>query len=163
SAWTMPMATMISPMTMTTVEASMALNCTERSHHGTPKEDTYHQAFQPAKEIAMRKTTEATAKVRARGERIAICDKTTAPRAAITPAIPAWIPKWWVHLVGVNMRKNMLRPIITNSRWVGPLAVPRTFLSRMKAEMIRARAKSIVNIAKRRVSEPSTEPSNNVV
>src|SRR5699024_2564499 len=89
SAWTMPMATMIRPMTMTTVEASMALNCTDRSHHGTPKEDTYHQAFQPAKEIAMRKTTEATAKVRARGERIAICDKTTAPRAAITPAIPA--------------------------------------------------------------------------
>ena len=54
-----------------------------------PKEETYHQAFQPAMEIASRKMTDARAKVRARGERIAIWERTTAPNAAITPATPA--------------------------------------------------------------------------
>src|SRR5699024_2436339 len=122
---------MMRPMSMTTVDASTALNWTERSHHGMPNEDTYHQAFQPAKEIARSMTTDATAKVRARGERIAICDTTTAPRAAMTPAMPAEIPKWCVHLVGVNMRKNMLNATMMSRRCVGPLGAPKTFLSRM--------------------------------
>ena len=77
------------PMASTTVLASMALNCTVRSHHGMPKEETYHQAFQPPREIAMRKITAAMEKVRARGERMAIWERTTEPSAAITPAMPA--------------------------------------------------------------------------
>ena len=85
----MPIARMTKPMASTTVFASMALSWTVRSHHGMPKEETYHQAFQPAREMARRKVTAARAKVRAREERRAIWKSTTAPRAATTPATPA--------------------------------------------------------------------------
>ena len=80
---------MTSPMARMTVLASMALNCTVRSHQGTPKEETYHQAFQPAKVNASSSTTAASENVRARAERRARRESTTAPSAATAPATPA--------------------------------------------------------------------------
>ena len=71
------------------VFASTPLSCTVLSHHGTPKEDTYHQAFQPASVSDMMNATAASASVRLRAERSAICDSTTAPSAAAAAPRPA--------------------------------------------------------------------------
>ena len=72
------------------------------------------------------------------------------------------MPKWWVHFVGVNSRKNIDSATMMSMRRVGPTAAPATRLLRTNASVMSARQNSIMNIAKRRVMEPSTDCSNRV-
>ena len=72
------------------------------------------------------------------------------------------MPKWCVHFVGVNMKKNMDSATINSMRSVGPFAAPGTPPWREKDHTTSRRQASIVNIAKRRVIEPSTECWNKV-
>ena len=48
----------------------------------------------------------------------------TAARAPSEPARPANTPKWWVHLVGVNIIAKNEMTVIPMMRMLGPAAVP---------------------------------------
>ena len=99
-------------------------HCGNAFDHGTPKFETYHQPLTLANDSATMNSTTAANSVRLRRERIAAAVTATAASAPSEPASPANTPKWWVHLVGVNiiaMNEMIVMPMM---RRLGPAAVP---------------------------------------
>ena len=117
--------------------------------------ETYHQPFTLANDSAIMNSTAAANTVRLRRERMAAAVTATAANAPSDPASPANTPKWWVHLVGVNIiaRKEMI--VMPMMRRLGPAAVPGMRPLRNAIATDTANASSSVSTAKRRAIEPS--------
>ena len=73
---------------------------------------------------------------------------------------PAKTPKWWVHLVGVNMRNSSDAKTMPTIRRVGPLAVPGIAPLRSSIAADTARDSSMISTANRRAIDPLAEYSN---
>src|SRR5690242_1122777 len=98
--------------------------------NGTPKLDTYHQPLVDAKHSASTKNTAASITIRLRDQPSTFGDTSTVASAAIAAPTAANRPKWCTHLVGVNIRKNIVRKMTPMSRHAGPRATPGTRLRR---------------------------------
>ena len=88
----------------------------KRFDQGTPKLETYHQPLTLAKDSAVMNRTTAVKTVRLRRDRSTCGATATAAKAPSAPASPANTPKWWVHLVGVNIianRATTVTPMMT--------------------------------------------------
>ena len=92
--------------------------------HGTPKLETYHQPLTLANDSAMTNSTAAANIARLRRDFIAAAVTATAASAPSDPARPANTPKWWVHLVGVNIIARNEMMVMPMMRRLGPAAVP---------------------------------------
>ena len=123
--------------------------------HGTPKLETYHQPLTVANDSAVRNSTAAANIVRLRRDRIAAAETATAASAPRDPASPANTPKWWVHLVGVNIIARNEMMVMPMMRRLGPSAVPGILPLRNVIATDTASASSSVSTAKRRATEPS--------
>ena len=77
--------------------------------------------------------------------------------AARAAAIPAKTPKWWVHLVGVNMRNTSDAKVIATMRRVGPMAVPGMRFLRTSTAAETTKPRIMASTANRRAMEPSAE------
>ena len=129
--------------------------------HGTPKFETYHQPLTVANDSANTNSTVAANIARLRRERIAAAVTATAASAPSDPASPAYTPKWWVHLVGVNIIARNEMMVMPMMRRLGPAAVPGIRPLRNDIATETARASSSVSTAKRRATEPSGLVVNN--
>ena len=130
-------------------------HCGNAFDHGTPKLETYHQPLTLANDNATMNSTAAANSVRLRRERIAAAVTATAASAPSEPASPANTPKWWVHLVGVNiiaMNEMIVMPMM---RRLGPAAVPGIRPLRNVIATDTASATSNASTAKRRATDPS--------
>ena len=123
--------------------------------HGTPKFETYHQPLTVANDSAVTNSTAAANNVRLRREPIAAAETATAASAPSDPASPANTPKWWVHLVGVNIIARNAMTVIPMMRRLGPSAVPGILPLRSDIATATASASSNVSTAKRRATDPS--------
>ena len=123
--------------------------------HGTPKLETYHHPLTVANDNAVTNSTAAVNSARFRAERIAAAPIATAASAPSEPANPANTPKWWVHLVGVNIMARNEMTVIPMMRLVGPAAVPGMRPLRSDIATATASASSSVSTAKRRATDPS--------
>ncbi len=92
--------------------------------HGTPKLETYHQPLTVANDSATTNSTRAANIDRLRRDFIAAAVTATAASAPSDPASPANTPKWWVHLVGVNIIARNEMMVMPMMRRLGPAAVP---------------------------------------
>src|SRR5689334_3371994 len=72
--------------------------------NGAPKLETYHQPLVDAKQNARTKNTNVRNAIRLRAERSTAGETSTVASAAMAPPTAANSPKWWIHLVGVNIR-----------------------------------------------------------
>ena len=79
----------------------------------------------------------------------------TAASAPSEPASPANTPKWWVHLVGVNIIARNEMMVMPMMRRLGPAAVPGMWPRRSIIATDTASATSKASTAKRRAIEPS--------
>lgn len=77
-----------------------------------------------AKHSASTNITAARNAIRLRDQRSTFGDTSTVVRAAIAAPTAANSPKWCTHLVGVNMRKNMVPKMTPINRQAGPRATP---------------------------------------
>ena len=154
---TAPAARVSSAMTMTMLPASTPRNWTVLSNHGTPYADTYHQPLMPISENASRKIDAPAKSTWLRREPTAQCEIAMAASAASAAPMPAYTPKWWVHLVGVKVRKNMVPTNMNTRRIDGAARAPGTVRWRSSAATVMASAISAASTAKRRVKEPSTD------
>src|SRR5580693_5655805 len=123
--------------------------------HGTPKFDTYHQPLTLANDSATTNSTTAANSVRLRRERIAAAVTETAANAPSAPASPANTPKWWVHLVGVNIIAMNEMTVMPMMRRLGPTAVPGMRPLRSDIATDTDSATSNASTEKRRPTEPS--------
>ena len=123
--------------------------------HGTPKLETYHQPLTVANDSAITNSTAAANTERLRRERIATAVTATAASAPSDPANPANTPKWWVHLVGVNIIARNEMTVMPMMRRLGPSAVPGIRYLRNDIATDTASASSSVSTANRRATEPS--------
>ncbi len=94
--------------------------------------------------------------MRLRDQRKTSCDTSTVVSAAIAAPTAANSPKWCTHLVGVNIRKNMVPKMTPISRQAGPRATPGTRLRRNMIKTAVKRHSAAIRNPKRRDSEPST-------
>ena len=117
--------------------------------------ETYHQPFTLAKDSATTNSTTAANTARLRRERITAGDTAIAASAPSDPASPAKTPKWWVHLVGVNMMARNEMMVIPTMRLLGPVAVPGMWPRRSIIATDTARATMRTRTANRRAIEPS--------
>ncbi len=111
----------------------------------------------PANVRASMRSRPARKIVRLRRDRSADADTATAVSAAREPAMPAYAPpKWWVHLVGLNIMKKIVPNTTPSRRHDGPVAAPGIRLRRNRMNSVVSRHRIIVRNAKRRATEPST-------
>lgn len=104
----------------------------------------------------MRNSTAAVNAIRLRADRSTAADTSTVATAAMAAPTAANSPKWCTHLVGVNIRKNMVPKMIPMSRHTGPRATPGTRLRRNMMNSEANRLSAVIRKPKRRDSEPST-------
>ena len=76
--------------------------------------------------------------------------------AAIAAPTAANNPKWCTHLVGVNIRKNIVAKITPIRRQAGPRATPATRLRRNMMNIETNSDRTVMRNPNRRDSEPST-------
>ena len=129
--------------------------------HGTPKLETYHQPLTLAKDNAITNNTAAANTVRLRRERIAAAVTATAASAPSDPASPANTPKWWVHLVGVNIIARNEMIVMPMIRRLGPAAVPGIRPLRNDIATETASASRRASTPNRRATDPSGVAMNN--
>ena len=123
--------------------------------NGTPKFDTYHQPLVEAKHSASTKNTSDRKAMRLRAERSTSGETSTVASAAMAAPTAANSPKWWIHLVGVNIRKKIVAKMTPISRQAGPRATPGT---RLRRNMMNSDANSDIAVnrnATRREIAPS--------
>ena len=94
--------------------------------------------------------------VRLRAVRTAEAEIASAPSAAIAAPIPAYTPKWWVHLVGENIMKNAVPTTTPTRRHTGPEAAPGTLPRRSSVPITMIRHSITSRTGRRRASDPST-------
>ena len=94
--------------------------------------------------------------MRLRAVRTADSEIASAPRAAIAAPIPAYTPKWWVHLVGENIMKKAVPTTTPTRRQTGPEAAPGILPRRSSVPITTARHSSTSSTGRRRDREPST-------
>src|SRR5690349_3889126 len=123
--------------------------------HGTPKLETYHQPFTVANDNAITNSTVAANTARLRRDFIADAVMATAANAPSDPASPANTPKWWVHLVGVNIIARNEMIVMPTMRLLGPSAVPGIRPLRNDIATETASASSRVSTPNRRATDPS--------
>ena len=90
-----------------------------------------------------------------RRDRIAAAVTATAASAPSDPARPANTPKWWVHLVGVNIIARNEMMVIADDASARPSAVPGIRPLRNDIATDTASASNSVSTANRRATEPS--------
>ncbi|SHV52530.1 Uncharacterised protein [Mycobacteroides abscessus subsp. abscessus] len=98
--------------------------------------------------------------MRLRGERMAAAVTATAASAPSDPARPANTPKWWVHLVGVNMIATNEIRVMPMIRRLGPLAVPGILFLRNVIATATPRAMTRASTGNRREMAPSVVGRN---
>ena len=108
------------------------------------------------KVIAITKSTPAVNAIRLRAERSTSLDTSTVATAAIAAPTAANRPKWCTHLVGVNIRKNMVPKMTPIRRHTGPRATPGTRPRRNMMNSDANKLRAVIMNPKRRDSEPST-------
>ena len=74
--------------------------------------------------------------------------------------MPAYEPKWCVHLVGLNIMKKIVPKTTPIRRQAGPLEMPGTRLRRSRMNSVENKHSSITRNANRRATEPSTVWTN---
>ena len=94
--------------------------------------------------------------IRLRDQRSTVGDTSTVARAAIAAPTAANSPKWCTHLVGVNIRKNMVAKMTPISRHAGPRATPGIRLRRNMMNIDANRHSAVIRKPNRRDIEPST-------
>ncbi len=109
-----------------------------------------------AKHSAIRNSTAARNAILLRDHRSTAGDTSTVVSAAIAAPTAANRPKWCTHLVGVNIRKNMVPKMTPISRHAGPRATPGTRLRRNMMNTAVNRHSAVIRNPNRRDSEPST-------
>src|SRR5690606_39031711 len=130
-------------------------SCGTELLYGAPKLETYHQPFVEAKHSARMNSTPARKAIRLRAERSTTGDTSTVASAAIAPPTAANSPKWWIHLVGVNIRKKMVAKMTPINRQAGPRATPGTRLRRNMMNSDENRHSAVNRNATRRAIAPS--------
>ncbi len=109
-----------------------------------------------AQHNASRKNNAARNAIRLRDQRSTDGDTNTVVSAAIAAPTAANSPKWCTHLVGVNIRKNMVPKMTPISRHAGPRATLGIRLRRNMMNTAVNRHSAVIKKPKRRDSEPST-------
>ncbi len=109
-----------------------------------------------AKHSASTKNTPAVNAIRLRADRSTSGDTSTVASAAIAAPTAANSPKWCTHLVGVNIRKNIVPKMMPISRQAGPRATPGTRLRRNMMNSDANRLSAVIMKPNRRDSDPST-------
>ena len=109
-----------------------------------------------AKHKASRNISAARNAIRLRDQRSTAGDTSTVVNAAIAAPTAANNPKWCTHLVGVNIRKNIVPKMTPISRQAGPRATPGTRLRRNMMNTAVNRHRAVIRNPNRRDSEPST-------
>jgi hypothetical protein len=109
-----------------------------------------------AQHSAIVKNTAAKNAIRLRDQRSTAGDTSTVVNAAIAAPTAANRPKWWTHLVGVNIRKNMVPKMTPISRHAGPRATPGIRPRRNMINNAVNRHSAVIRKPNRRDSEPST-------
>ena len=94
--------------------------------------------------------------MRLRADRSTTGDTSTVATAAMAAPTAANSPKWCTHLVGVNMRKNMVPKMMPIRRHTGPRATPGTRLRRNMMNIDAKRLSAVMRNPNRRDSDPST-------
>ena len=117
--------------------------------------ETYHQPLTLANDSAITNSTAAANIVRLRRDVIAAAVTATAASAPSDPARPANTPKWWVHLVGVNIIARNEMMVMPTMRRLGPAAVPGIRPLRNDIATDTASASSSASTANRRATDPS--------
>ena len=123
--------------------------------NGTPKLDTYHQPLTLANDRAVMNSTTAANTARLRRDLSTWGVTAIAASAPREPARPANTPKWWVHLVGVNIIAKNEMTVIPMIRLLGPAAVPGIWPRRNTMATDTASAITRANTANRRAIDPS--------
>ena len=114
-----------------------------------------------ANDNAITNSTAAANIARLRRDFIAAAVTATAASAPSDPARPANTPKWWVHLVGVNIIARNEMMVMPTMRRLGPSAVPGIRPLRNDIATDTASASNSVSTANRRATEPSGLVVNN--
>ncbi len=83
-------------------------------------------------------------------------DTSTVASAAIAAPTAANKPKWCTHLVGVNIRKNIVPNITPINRHTGPRATPGIRLRRNMMNIDANSDSAVIKNPNRRDSDPST-------
>jgi hypothetical protein len=109
-----------------------------------------------AKHNASTNSTAARNVIRLRDQRSTAGDTSAVASAAIAAPTAANNPKWCTHLVGVNIRKNIVPKMTPINRQAGPRATPRTRLRRNMMNTVVNRHNAVIRKPNRRDSEPST-------
>ena len=117
--------------------------------------ETYHQPLTLAKDSAVTNSVAAANTARLRRDPRTWAVTATAASAPTEPARPAKTPKWWVHLVGVNIIARKEMTVIPMIRRLGPAAVPVMWPRRSIIATDTASAMISASTAKRRAIEPS--------
>ena len=97
-----------------------------------------------------------TTVIRLRDQRNTSRETRTVASAATAAPTAANKPKWCTHLVGVNIRQNIVAKITPISRQAGPRATPGIRLRRNMTNMETNSDSAVMKKPKRRDSEPST-------
>ena len=101
-------------------------------------------------------STAVTTVIRLRDQRSTFGETSTVASAAIAAPTAANNPKWCTHLVGVNIRKNIVAKMTPISRQAGPRATPGTRLRRNMMNIETNSDSAVIRKPNRRDSEPST-------
>lgn len=109
-----------------------------------------------AKHSAIMNSSAAKNAIRLRDQRSTAGDTSTVVSAAIAAPTAANRPKWCTHLVGVNIKKNMVPKMTPISRHAGPRATPGIRLRRNMMNTAVNRHSAVIRKPNRRDSEPST-------
>ena len=94
--------------------------------------------------------------IRLRDHRRTVGATSTVASAATAAPTAANRPKWCTHLVGVNIRKNMVPKITPISRQAGPRATPAIRLRRNMMNIEVNRHRAVIRNPNRRDIDPST-------
>ncbi|SHW79223.1 Uncharacterised protein [Mycobacteroides abscessus subsp. abscessus] len=113
-----------------------------------------------AETSASRNSTAEVTAMRLRADFSTERDTSTVATAAIAAPTAANRPKWCTHLVGVNIRQNMVAKMMPIRRHTGPRAMPGTRLRRRIMNIDVKRLSAVSRKPKRRVIEPSTVGRN---
>ena len=97
-----------------------------------------------------------TTVIRLRDHRSTAGETSTVARAAIAAPTAANRPKWCTHLVGVNIRKNIVPKMTPINRQAGPRATPGTCLRRSMMNIEMNSDSAVMRKPNRRDSDPST-------
>ena len=109
-----------------------------------------------AKLRARTNSTAVTTVIRLRDHRSTPGDTSTVASAAIAAPTAANSPKWCTHLVGVNIKTNIVARITPMSRQTGPRATPGIRLRRNMMNIETNSDRAVIRNPNRRDSEPST-------